>query len=62
MIGRVPIPCGENRPSLAAEMFDVGVDNRNKIIAFWHSHGPAWEKIILWIHEEQDGMSVRLGN
>ena len=62
MIGRVPIPCGENWASLSAEMFDVGVDNRNQIIAFRHSHSPAREQIILRIHEEEDGVSVRLGN
>jgi hypothetical protein len=35
-------------------MFDVGVDNRNQIVAFGYSHGSAREKIILGIHEEED--------
>jgi hypothetical protein len=54
MIGRVPIPGGQNRPPLSAEMFNVGVDNWNQIIAFRDSHGPAREKIILGIQEEED--------
>ena len=29
MIRRMPVACGENQPSLPAEMFDVGVDDGN---------------------------------
>jgi len=53
MIGRMPIPGGENRPSLSAEMFDVGVDSRNQIIVFWDSQCSTWEKIVLGVNEEK---------
>jgi hypothetical protein len=43
-------------------MFDVGVDDGNQIGAFGHSHGPAWEKVVLWVYKEESGMPVRLWN
>ena len=49
----MPITCGENWPALSAEMFDVGVDDRNQISAFGHAHGPAREKVVLWIDKEE---------
>jgi hypothetical protein len=43
-------------------MFDVGVDDGDQIVALGYSHGSAREKVVLWIHEEEDRVSVRLGN
>ena len=50
----MPISCGENRPSLSTEMFDVGVDDGDQIVALGYSHGSAWEKVVLWIDKEED--------
>jgi hypothetical protein len=58
----MPITGGEYGPSLAAEILDVGVDDRYEIVACRHAHGSTREEIVLGIDEEQCRLSVRLWN
>jgi len=62
MIGRMPISGRQDGPTVSAEVLNVAVDGRYEVVAFPHSHGAAWEKVVLWIEKKEGGLPVRLWN
>src|SRR5437879_4639770 len=62
VLGRVPVPRGEDREPARAKRGHITIQDRDDLVASWDSKGAAWQEIVLEVHDQQAvaGMEVHV--
>src|SRR5207247_7421875 len=60
VLGRMPVPRGEDREPARAKRGHITVQDRDDLVASRDSKGAAWQEIVLEVHDQQAIAGIEL--